>query len=84
MKGEERLQHRRHDSATNHEPSLDTELLAQARHAACDTADEDPHRLAVEVTIHAGDVAAARELRQRQLDAIIRLLRHAANLRSLG
>jgi len=74
------LPHHLHDASADDEPSLDIELLEQTRRVVRDTTEETtPDPLAVEVTIHAADTASATQLRQRQLDAIIRRLRHAVD-----
>lgn len=65
------------------ERSLGADLLDEARERR-DQLDHAPAaRLSVEATVTVADTATASMLRQRQLAAIVRLLRHAVAVKLL-
>jgi hypothetical protein len=60
---------------------LTEELFARARRHRHEPAADTTGRLSVEAIVTVADDAAALGLRQRQLAAIVRLLRHAVAVR---
>ena len=65
-------------------PALDSELLDRARPAASTDAHRDLDGITVEVAIHPAEPSAALELRRRQRDALVRLLRQAVEANRLA
>ena len=65
-------------------PALDDDLLDRARTAANPSPERDTDTISVEVTLRAADPSAALDLRRRQRDALVRLLRQAVEADRLG
>jgi hypothetical protein len=61
--------------------ALADELLEEARRHGRILARDNTERLSIETTVTIADTATALRLRQRQLAAIVRLLRHAVAVR---
>ena len=71
----------RAQSATANRAALDDELLDQVRRRRLELVGDTTAPLSIEATVTVADDATAVRLRQRQLAAIVRLLRHAVAMR---